>query len=177
MWSKTDSGKGMNWQDALAWVQKKNAENFLGHHDWRMPSIKELQSIVDYARSPDTTDSAAIDPVFQCSQITNESGQPDYPYYWSGTTHASYIGGANAMYIAFGRAGGWMSPRPLTDGPQAPPKTPGNASGKVQFVDVHGAGSQRSDPKAGDPKNFPSGRGPQGDAIRINNYVRCVRGG
>jgi hypothetical protein len=41
--------------------------------------------------------------------------------------------------------------------------------------DVHGAGSQRSDPKAGDPANFPQGRGPQGDAIRIYNFVRLVR--
>ena len=37
MWSKADSGQGMNWQDALAWVQKKNAEKFLGHDDWRLP--------------------------------------------------------------------------------------------------------------------------------------------
>jgi len=29
MWSKADSGRGMNWQDALAWVQQKNAEKFL----------------------------------------------------------------------------------------------------------------------------------------------------
>ena len=44
-----------------------------------------------------------------------------------------------------------------------------------QWQDVHGAGAQRSDPKSGDPANFPTGRGPQGDAIRINNYVRLVR--
>jgi hypothetical protein len=47
--------------------------------------------------------------------------------------------------------------------------------GTAQFADVHGAGAQRSDPKAGDPTAFPHGRGPQGDVIRINNYVRCVR--
>jgi hypothetical protein len=44
-----------------------------------------------------------------------------------------------------------------------------------QFCDVHGAGAQRSDPKTGDPAQFPHGRGPQGDVIRIFNYVRCVR--
>lgn len=44
-------------------------------------------------------------------------------------------------------------------------------------MDVHGAGSQRSDPKAGDPSRFPYGRGPQGDVIRIYNFVRAVRGG
>jgi hypothetical protein len=40
--SKADSGKGMNWRDALAWVQKKNAGKFLGHDDWRLTSVKEL---------------------------------------------------------------------------------------------------------------------------------------
>ena len=47
--------------------------------------------------------------------------------------------------------------------------------GEFHLLDVHGAGAQRSDPKAGDPAAFPHGRGPQGDVIRIYNYVRCVR--
>jgi hypothetical protein len=44
------------------------------------------------------------------------------------------------------------------------------------WLDVHGAGAQRSDPKSGNPTDYPKGRGPQGDAIRIYNYVRLVRG-
>ncbi len=59
-----DSGEGLNWEDALAWVEQNNAEAYLGYSDWRLPDAKELQSIVDYTRSPDTTGSAAIDPVF-----------------------------------------------------------------------------------------------------------------
>jgi hypothetical protein len=43
------------------------------------------------------------------------------------------------------------------------------------WVDVHGAGAQRSDPKSGDPADWPTGNGPQGDAVRIYNYVRLVR--
>ena len=82
----------MNWSNALAWVQAKNAARYLGYSDWRLPNAKELQSIVDYTRSPDTTASAAIDPVFTCTQITNEANQADYPWYWSGTTHAQYNG-------------------------------------------------------------------------------------
>jgi len=42
-------------------------------------------------------------------------------------------------------------------------------------MDVHGSGSQRSDPEAGDPANWPYGNGPQGDVIRIFNFVRLVR--
>ena len=45
------------------------------------------------------------------------------------------------------------------------------------MLDVHGAGAPRSDPKEGNPAMFPHGRGPQGDVIQIDNYVRLVRGG
>jgi hypothetical protein len=181
-WAKADSGTGMNWRDALAWVQKKNAEKFLGHDDWRLPDVKELQGLVDYSRSPDTTQSAAIDRVFDCTAITNEGGQADFPCYWSSTTHGGLHGGGAAMYVAFGRAAGWMSPRAQAGGPPGrsggpggPPGAPPAGKDAYHLADVHGAGSQRSDPKAGDPAMFPFGRGPQGDVIRIKNFVRCVR--
>lgn len=45
----------------------------------------------------------------------------------------------------------------------------------INWEDVHGAGAQRSDPKAGDPSEFAEGHGPQGDAVHILNYVRLVR--
>jgi hypothetical protein len=48
-------------------------------------------------------------------------------------------------------------------------------SGNYQLMDVHGAGAQRSDPKVGNSADYPHGHGPQGDVIRINNYVRLVR--
>ena len=179
MWTKGDSAQGLNWQEALAWAQSRNAENYLGHAAWRLPNAKELQSIVDYTRSPDTTSSAAIDPLFTCTGITNEAGKADYPFYWTGTTHISQGGGppdggapdggppgggvmgGSAIYIAFGRAMGYMTA----------PWDPTLAA----WLDVHGAGAQRSDPKEGNPADFPHGRGPQGDAIRIYNYVRLVR--
>ncbi|MFC1905261.1 DUF1566 domain-containing protein [Chloroflexota bacterium] len=171
MWSKSDSGEGMNWEDSLEWIQQKNKENYLGYNDWRLPNAKELQSIVDYTRAPDITKSAAIAPVFNISSITNESGKTDYPFFWSSTTHVSMGGnmqGRAAVYIAFGRAMGYMQMSPGT-GQQS------QSSGNYQYIDVHGAGAQRSDPKAGNPSDYPQGRGPQGDEIKIYNYVRCVR--
>ncbi|MBI5684800.1 MAG: DUF1566 domain-containing protein [Verrucomicrobia bacterium] len=181
MWSKRDSGKGMNWEAALAWAQGRNVERYLGHNDWRLPNAKELQSIVDYSRAPDTTSSAAMDPVFDCTSIKNEQGKTDWPFYWTGTTHANVFGGDAAVYVAFGRASGWMSGMPGKGG--GPGRggfgkgKGGNApaSGGYRYMDVHGAGAQRSDPKTGDPADFPHGRGPQGDVVRINNFVRLVR--
>ncbi len=41
--------------------------------------------------------------------------------------------------------------------------------------DVHGARAQRSDPKTSESSAWPTGHGPQGDAIRIDNFVRLVR--
>ena len=171
MWARDDSGAGMNWQNALAWVQAQNGLDAHGHNDWRLPNAKELHSIVDYTRSPATTHSAAIDPIFNTTPITDEGGLPDWPWYWASTTHAAYSGaGAAGIYFAFGRAGGWQK------------ATPGATC--YTFYDVHGAGAQRSDPKTsagivtmGSACNGGTayGLGPQGDVQRASNYVRLVR--
>jgi len=153
VWMQSDSGNALDWEGALNYCESLD---FAGISDWRLPNVKELQSIVDYSRAPDTTNSAAIDPLFNVTSITNEAGATDYPFYWSSTTHANMQSGGSASYVSFGRALGYMN---------------------GQWMDVHGAGAQRSDPKSGDPSEWPTGRGPQGDAIRIYNYVRCVIGG
>jgi hypothetical protein len=190
MWAQADSGKGLDWKAALAWAQEMNAKDYLGHDDWRVPGVKELQSIIDYSRSPDTTQSAAIAPLFSCTHITNEAGEPDFPCYWTSTTHLGATGDAEtADYLAFGRAMGYFKPGtmpgagatpaglggPGAGGPPAGGPPVGVAAEGASWMDVHGAGAQRSDPKVGDPAQFPYGRGPQGDAIRIYNYVRLVR--
>ncbi len=164
IWSKTDSAQGMDWEAALASVQQQNQQNYLGHNDWRLPNAKELHSILDYSRSPATTSSAAIDPLFETTVILDEAGRNAYPFYWTSTSHLDGPNpGDHAVYLAFGQALGYM---------ENPPN-----SGSYKLLDVHGAGAQRSDPKVGDPKAYPLGHGPQGDVIRILNYVRLVRGG
>lgn len=168
MWMRDDSGAQhagdqadgtMDWPTALRWCE---SISYAGYDDWRLPDAKELQSIVDYGRSPDTTQSAAIDPVFQASPITDEAGDPDYPWYWTGTTHLDgKVLGTDAVYVAFGEALGYVT-------------LPGETAGA--FLDVHGAGAQRGDPKSGARNEYPQwGMGPQGDVRRVFNFARCVR--
>ncbi len=149
-WQKDDSQQAMDWFASLNYCESLE---LAGNNSWRLPNVKELQSIVDYSRSPDTTNSAAIAPIFNTSTITNEAEKLDYPNYWSSTTHLNLRNGNNAAYLAFGRSLGYM---------------------KGQWLDVHGAGAQRSDPKQYRGKDYPQGHGPQGDAIRYNNFARCV---
>ncbi|MBN2796594.1 MAG: DUF1566 domain-containing protein [Clostridia bacterium] len=158
MWTKEDSGAyldfgGMTWEKALAFAE---GFEYAGYEDWRLPNAKELQSIVDYNYSPDTTNSAAIDPLFSATEVENLMGAVDYPYYWTSTTHLDgKVLGSSAVYISFGESLGVM---------------------KDTFMDVHGAGAQRSDPKTDDNNQYPSGGyGPQGDVRIVDNYVRLVR--
>ncbi|MDX2430890.1 MAG: DUF1566 domain-containing protein [Bacteroides sp.] len=153
MWQKADDGVLRDWEDALAYAESLELGGF---DDWRLPNAKELQSIVDYNRSPQATGTPAIDPLFETTEILDPDGNPgQYPYFWTGTTHQDGPKPYNsAVYIAFGEAQGKMNSK---------------------LMDVHGAGSQRSDPKAGDPDAYPQFFGPQGDVRYVFNAVRCVR--
>ena len=144
MWEQNDSGKAMNWVAALAYAE---ASTNAGYDDWRLPNVKELQSLADYSGVFPAIDST----MFKVSGITNEAGNADYPYYWSSTSNP-YIdpndayGYWYAWYIAAGYAV--------------------DASGN----DTHGAGAVRFDTKSADGAGGPDGE-------RYYNYVRLVRGG
>lgn len=153
MWQKADDGTGRDWEESLEYAENLELATY---SNWRLPNVKELQSIVDYSRSPQTTQPPAIDPVFETTEINDPEGNSgQYPFFWSSTTH---LDGANpftsAAYIAFGDGQGKMN---------------------GTLMDVHGAGCQRSDPKSGDSNAYPQFWGPQGDVRYVYNFVRCVR--
>jgi hypothetical protein len=157
MWMQDDYGS-MNWQEALVYAE--NSE-YGGYSDWRLPNAKELQSIVDYTHNSACTNSAAIDTLFNCSEIINETGETDYPYYWTSTTHAILSDkneGVWAVLFAFGSAIGNES-----------------KTNNLEWIDVHNAGVQYSDPKAGDPNEYSKEHRTQGNTVRIYNYIRLVR--
>ncbi len=72
MWQLEDDGRTKDWEEALSYSENLN---LAGYSDWRLPNIKELQSIVDYTKSVNTTDSPAINNLFRLSEILDPSGQ------------------------------------------------------------------------------------------------------
>ena len=153
MWQQADNGETYDWESGLAYAESLSLGD---HSDWRMPNAKELQSIVDYTRSPQTTSSPAIDPLFTCTPILDYEGNSgQYGYYWtSSPLQDGPTPYTDAVYFCFGEAKGEMN---------------------GQLLDVHGAGAQRNDPKAGSVDDYPDTFGPQGDIRKVYNFVRCVR--
>lgn len=63
------------WMRALDYVAKLNSEGYLGHHDWRLPNVIELESLLDASQA---------NPGLPASHpFVNVR-----PLYWSSTTYA-----------------------------------------------------------------------------------------
>jgi len=76
VWEPADDGQIRNWDDATQYCDDLVLG---GKADWRLPSLNELATIIDYSRS-----NPAIDPIFTC-----RSGN-----YWSSSSLAGYEEGA-----------------------------------------------------------------------------------
>jgi hypothetical protein len=96
MWERKTDDEGPNdkdnfytWAEALAWVSKLNIDGYLGYTDWRLPTIKELHSIVD----PNRYRPSINTDIFPNTQPTS---------YWSSTTDIVYPNNSCAMSFWFG---------------------------------------------------------------------------
>ena len=64
VWQQADSyhelKKGMNWYEALEYVDLKNYEKFAGFEDWRLPTLNELKQLYDSSRPIKSKDNERI---------------------------------------------------------------------------------------------------------------------
>lgn len=95
MWQKNTAdfnGNGrvdQNTTDTPTWTAALlycDGLRFAGHEDWRLPNVRELQSIVDYSRTD-----PAIAPVFMALSST----------YWSSSSYLGYTSPEYAWSISF----------------------------------------------------------------------------
>ena len=147
MWSQNDNGEAINWEVALAYAENGTVA---GYDDWRLPNIKELQSIADYSGTFPAIDTS----VFNLTELTNIKGQTDYPFYWSSTSNP--VEGSDGE-VAEGSVYAWALAAGYNTDPDG--------------YDLHGAGSVVFCPKS--EENFTE----QDPEIHRYNYVRLVRGG
>jgi hypothetical protein len=64
MWQNGDSyhelQKGLNWYEALEYMEGKNAGKLAGHSDWRLPTLEELNDLWDASRPVKSKDGEKI---------------------------------------------------------------------------------------------------------------------
>ncbi len=94
MWLEVDLGVAVEWEEALSLAEN---HEFAGFDDWRLPDVKELQSIVDYGGSYP----AINQDYFTCTQLEENENY----YYWTSTS--AYFSEQSpdydsAWYVAFG---------------------------------------------------------------------------
>ena len=86
MWQQTTSDS-MNWENALSYCENLVLSEY---DDWRLPSLMELQTIVDYSKSP------AIDTNYFPTTLSS--------YHWSSTTNVG--SNSKAWVVNFGAGDG-----------------------------------------------------------------------
>ncbi|MGQ0593816.1 MAG: Lcl C-terminal domain-containing protein [Gammaproteobacteria bacterium] len=93
-----DKDNVYTWDQAFQHVADLNTDNFANHNDWRLPNVKELQSIVNYG-----TFNPAVSLAFNTNCVAGvdvESGScTAASIYWSSTTLAD--GPGNAWGVLF----------------------------------------------------------------------------
>ncbi|MDA8139735.1 MAG: DUF1566 domain-containing protein [Desulfobacteraceae bacterium] len=85
-----DKDTTYTWQDAQnIFIAQLNIQNFGGHNDWRLPSVRELSFIVNAGQ-------------YNPSINTSYFGNTVSSYYWSSTTYAAILGNVWRVEFSFG---------------------------------------------------------------------------
>jgi len=100
MWQKQDDAKKRTWIEAVDYCKGLSLG---GHKGWRLPEVKELQSILDMKRNP------TADPVFTGTKAYGYWSATDYPTsyveaYWiyfvdGGVNHNNKSDPQYAIYV------------------------------------------------------------------------------
>ena len=158
--SFVDNGDGTVTDNAtgLMWQQEDDGNTYNWKDALAYATSSELAGHTDW-RLPNTKE---LQSIVDYDKTTFPAIDEDYfvctnddSWFWSSTTQGDFK--YTACYLAFGKA-----------------YSKDNSSA-TEYFDWHGAGAQRSDPKAGEIEDYLMESVNASDSIRIKNYVRLVR--
>ena len=95
IWTKDGNPAAVykTWQQALDYIKTLNSGNYLGHNDWRLPNVNELESLINKGQASSATWLNGQGQGFSNVQSNN---------YWSSSTNAQYTAGARVVYMKDG---------------------------------------------------------------------------
>jgi hypothetical protein len=101
-----DQNNTYTWGDGFAMhVAGLNTTNFAGHNDWRVPNVKELQSIIDYQNIFPAVSSAFNNGCTGgCTVLTCSCAQG--VNFWSSSTYATTPSLGETVFFGNGALGG-----------------------------------------------------------------------
>ncbi len=91
VWGSPGFPSQMTWSDANQNINNLNTLGYAGYSDWRLPTIQELQSIVNFGRSNPAIGEGAL---LESPWVNTKSS-----YYWSSTDSA--VATMNAEVVSF----------------------------------------------------------------------------
>lgn len=141
----------LSWAEAQTYPAELNAANFGGYSDWRLPTIKELYSLIDFNGidpMPTGTDTSGLTPFidtqyfgFIYGDVTADERIIDAQY-WSSTQYVSLTMDGQSTVFGVNFADGRIKGYPSGNGPDGALKTEfvrcvrGNTDyGQNDFVD------------------------------------------
>jgi hypothetical protein len=126
MWEKKDQAGGIHgWNNAYTWgmpdppytmngtmvteflATLNRAPCFAGHCDWRIPNVKELQSIVDHQNADPAVDAAfntscVVGCTVDGASSTTMCSCTQFDFYWSSTTSQTAPEAATGVFFTNG---------------------------------------------------------------------------
>jgi len=96
--STANDGK-VRWQTALNFIVTLNLGSYLGHNDWRLPILRELQSLIHYGyfdpAVPNTAGTAKWTAGNPFNNVVSSC-------YWTSTTYSNFMHTAWSVNLGFG---------------------------------------------------------------------------
>lgn len=85
IWTRDANLEWLNWHDSFKFIKELNKNNYAGHKDWRLPSEKELLTLISYAKSRGHADPSGVNGP---SMLFNQMGFYDVQH-----GHINYMSG------------------------------------------------------------------------------------